>query len=106
VTIRVPAVAVLRKNLSTHKKGVKFSRVNVLTRDGFRCCYCGKKRGPRELNYDRSITSSLSTTNMTGTSRRPRASSGATVIRHATNSKRMACIRGAKGSRARGVTLE
>jgi 5-methylcytosine-specific restriction endonuclease McrA len=52
VTIRVPAVAVLRRNLSTHKKGVKFSRVNVLTRDGFRCCYCGKKRGPRELNYD------------------------------------------------------
>jgi 5-methylcytosine-specific restriction endonuclease McrA len=52
VTIRVPAVARLRKEMSMHKKGVKFSRVNVLTRDGFRCCYCGKRKGPRELNYD------------------------------------------------------
>jgi 5-methylcytosine-specific restriction endonuclease McrA len=52
VTIRIPAVARLRKELSTHKKGVKFSRVNVLTRDGFRCCYCGQTKSARELNYD------------------------------------------------------
>jgi 5-methylcytosine-specific restriction endonuclease McrA len=52
VTIRIPAVARLRKKLSTHKKGVKFSRINVLTRDGFRCCYCGHKKSARELNYD------------------------------------------------------
>jgi 5-methylcytosine-specific restriction endonuclease McrA len=52
VTIRIPAVARLRKALDTHKKGVKFSRVNVLTRDGFRCCYCGQKKSARELNYD------------------------------------------------------
>jgi 5-methylcytosine-specific restriction endonuclease McrA len=52
VTIRIPAVARLRKELSTHKKGVKFSRVNVLARDGFRCCYCGHKKSARELNYD------------------------------------------------------
>lgn len=35
-----------------YKRGVKFSRVNVLTRDGFRCCYCGHKKNARELNYD------------------------------------------------------
>jgi len=52
VTIRVPAVARLRKPMGLHKKGVKFSRLNVLTRDSFRCCYCGKRKGPRELNYD------------------------------------------------------
>jgi 5-methylcytosine-specific restriction endonuclease McrA len=52
VTIRIPAVARLRKELSAHKKGVKFSRVNVLTRDGFRCCYCGHRKSARELNYD------------------------------------------------------
>jgi 5-methylcytosine-specific restriction endonuclease McrA len=52
VAIRIPAVARLRKQLSTHKKGVKFSRVNILTRDGFRCCYCGHRKTPRELNYD------------------------------------------------------
>jgi 5-methylcytosine-specific restriction endonuclease McrA len=52
MTIRIPAVVRLRKELSTHKKGVKFSRLNVLTRDGFRCCYCGHKKSARELNYD------------------------------------------------------
>jgi 5-methylcytosine-specific restriction endonuclease McrA len=52
VTIRIPAVARLRKELGAHKRGVKFSRVNVLARDGFRCCYCGQKKSARELNYD------------------------------------------------------
>jgi 5-methylcytosine-specific restriction endonuclease McrA len=52
MTIRIPAVARLRKELGTHKKGVKFSRVNVLARDSFRCCYCGQKKRARELNYD------------------------------------------------------
>jgi len=35
-----------------HKNGVKFSRINVLTRDGMRCCYCGERKRPRDLNYD------------------------------------------------------
>jgi 5-methylcytosine-specific restriction endonuclease McrA len=26
--------------------------VNVLARDGFRCCYCGQTKSARELNYD------------------------------------------------------
>jgi 5-methylcytosine-specific restriction endonuclease McrA len=31
---------------------VRFSRVNVYTRDGFRCQYCGEKKEMRDLNYD------------------------------------------------------
>lgn len=52
LTLAVPAVMRLRKEISKWKSGVKFSRVNVYTRDGFRCCYCGHKKTTRELNYD------------------------------------------------------
>jgi len=52
ITIQMPAVVRLRSDVSLFKKGVKFSRINVLTRDGFRCCYCGKKKSSSELNYD------------------------------------------------------
>lgn len=52
VTIQMPAVVRLRRDISMFKKGVKFSRINVLTRDGFRCCYCGAKKADHELNYD------------------------------------------------------
>jgi len=52
VTIQVPAVARLKKEVSLFKKGVKFSRINVMVRDGFRCCYCNEKKMIRELNYD------------------------------------------------------
>ena len=31
---------------------VRFSRINVFLRDGFRCQYCGAKRPAGELNYD------------------------------------------------------
>jgi 5-methylcytosine-specific restriction endonuclease McrA len=52
ITIHVPAVVRLKRDISMYKKGVKFSRINVLTRDGFRCCYCGHKKPHEELNYD------------------------------------------------------
>jgi len=52
VTLQVPAVVRLHKMVHMHKNGVKFSRINVLTRDGMRCCYCGERKKPRELNYD------------------------------------------------------
>lgn len=64
LTLQIPAVMRLRKTLSMNKKGVKFSRINVLTRDGQRCCYCGLKKQIRELNYDHVI---------------PRSRGGATV---------------------------
>ena len=52
LVIRVPAVMRLTEYHGTLKRGVKFSRVNVFTRDGFRCQYCGERKPSKELNYD------------------------------------------------------
>lgn len=52
--VRVPAVIRLLGKIGK-KKVVKFSRINVLTRDKFACQYCGAKHSPRELNYDHVI---------------------------------------------------
>jgi 5-methylcytosine-specific restriction endonuclease McrA len=51
----IPAVIQLRQPVATMKKGVKFSRINVFTRDGFKCQYCGDRKTMRELNYDHVI---------------------------------------------------
>lgn len=51
-SMKMPAVARLVKNVAPTKRGVKFSRMNVLTRDKFTCQYCGRKLPMRELNYD------------------------------------------------------
>ncbi len=48
----LPAVARLRKTVASVKKGMKFSRVNVFSRDGFKCQYCGEKKLMKQLNYD------------------------------------------------------
>jgi len=52
VTFRIPCVARIKSAVPANKKGVKFSRINVLTRDGFQCQYCGNRFPRRELNYD------------------------------------------------------
>jgi len=52
--VRVPAVIRLLGKVG-RKKAVKFSRINVLTRDNFSCQYCGEKKLMRELNYDHVI---------------------------------------------------
>ena len=52
VTFDMPAVVRLRKSPPTIRKAIKFSRLNVFTRDRFSCCYCGVKKGFKELNYD------------------------------------------------------
>ena len=51
----LPSVARLRKSMQGFKRGIKFSRVNVFTRDGFCCQYCGTHKPARELNYDHVI---------------------------------------------------
>lgn len=51
----IPAVLQLREAVKPFKKGVKFSRINVFTRDGFRCQYCGGRFMMRQLNYDHVI---------------------------------------------------
>jgi 5-methylcytosine-specific restriction endonuclease McrA len=52
ITMNVPAVVRSKKATPRMKKAVKFSRINVYTRDGFRCQYCGVKKPVDELNYD------------------------------------------------------
>ena len=52
VRLQIPAVVRLTREMHANKRGVKFSRANVYTRDGHRCCYDGKKYAPRDLNYD------------------------------------------------------
>jgi 5-methylcytosine-specific restriction endonuclease McrA len=52
--IRVPAVIRLLGKIGK-KKVVKFSRINVLTRDKFACQYCGAKHNMRDLNFDHVI---------------------------------------------------
>ena len=55
-TLRTPAVVRLWLHVSggsvSTKNKVRFSRMNVFTRDGFRCQYCGERKGIDELNYD------------------------------------------------------
>lgn len=51
VVLKVPAVVRLLRAVS-RKKAVKFSRMNVLTRDQWTCQYCGRKLPTRRLNYD------------------------------------------------------
>jgi 5-methylcytosine-specific restriction endonuclease McrA len=48
----LPSVACLKRPPPGHKNGVKFSRINVMTRDNFTCQYCGRRLPMRELNYD------------------------------------------------------
>jgi 5-methylcytosine-specific restriction endonuclease McrA len=50
--IKVPAVVRLRKAFRRHAKPVKFSRVNIYARDGYRCQYCGTKCTIDGLTYD------------------------------------------------------
>lgn len=48
----MPAVIRMKKYVRTDKQKVKFSRVNVFGRDGFKCCYCSESLPPSHLTYD------------------------------------------------------
>lgn len=52
VTMGKPAVIRLRKKHRMVQSGVKFSRQNVFTRDGFRCQYCARRLPVSKLTYD------------------------------------------------------
>lgn len=49
--IKMPAVVRLLSRVR-RKKAVRFSRINVLTRDDWTCQYCGRRLATRKLNYD------------------------------------------------------
>jgi 5-methylcytosine-specific restriction endonuclease McrA len=53
-SIKMPSVVRLLRAVRG-KRGVKFSRINVATRDGFRCQYCGHRLPLGELTYDHVI---------------------------------------------------
>jgi len=57
LTLRMPAVVRLLRKVA-RKKAVKFSRMNVLTRDDWTCQYCGKHLPTHKLNYDHVIPKS------------------------------------------------
>jgi 5-methylcytosine-specific restriction endonuclease McrA len=52
IVVRIPAVVRLRKAFRRFAKPVKFSRVNIYARDGYRCQYCGAKCATDQLTYD------------------------------------------------------
>lgn len=54
VTYNIPAVIRLKTSvgLKRTKRGLKFSRSNLFSRDSFTCQYCGVKKGFKQLNYD------------------------------------------------------
>lgn len=54
ITIKMPAVVRLLRAIQD-RRGVKFSRINVATRDGFRCQYCRRKYPLSGLTYDHVI---------------------------------------------------
>lgn len=52
LVIKIPAVARLIRAFRRRPKELKFSRVNVYGRDGYRCQYCGERCSMSELTYD------------------------------------------------------
>jgi 5-methylcytosine-specific restriction endonuclease McrA len=55
IMIQVPAVVRLRRAFRRHARPVKFSRVNIYARDGYRCQYCGVRCTIDRLTYDHVI---------------------------------------------------
>ncbi len=52
IVVGVPAVVRLRRHVAGIRRGVKFSRANVFSRDGYACQYCGMKKPRSELSFD------------------------------------------------------
>jgi len=54
VTRHVPMPAVVRvlRRFRRDRQAIRFSRVNVYTRDGFACQYCGARMATEELTFD------------------------------------------------------
>jgi 5-methylcytosine-specific restriction endonuclease McrA len=50
--IAMPAVVRLLARVRRRKSALRFSRLNILARDGWRCQYCGARKAVADLNYD------------------------------------------------------
>lgn len=53
--IQLPAVVRLQRQTPAVKRRIRFSRNNVYARDGFCCCYCGRRFPVSQLTYDHVI---------------------------------------------------
>lgn len=51
-SMKLPAVLRIVRSTAPRKKQSKFSRVNVYTRDAYRCQYCGNAFKGSQLTYD------------------------------------------------------
>lgn len=51
-SLPMPAVIRMRKKVSASRYRIRFSRLNVFMRDGFRCMYCGTACRTPELTFD------------------------------------------------------
>lgn len=58
ITIKCPAVVRLLKYVRRKQDRMKFSRLNVFSRDNFTCQYCGLQPGTPELTYDHVVPKS------------------------------------------------
>jgi 5-methylcytosine-specific restriction endonuclease McrA len=58
ITIKMPSVVRLLHRVRGKKQAVKFSRINVATRDKFTCQYCDTKMTLSKLTYDHVIPKS------------------------------------------------
>ena len=52
IVIKIPAVVRLINKFKLRRQPVKFSRINVYARDGFKCQYCGHKFKMDDLTFD------------------------------------------------------
>jgi 5-methylcytosine-specific restriction endonuclease McrA len=50
--IQLPSVVKLRSAVPRVHRTVRFGRMSIYLRDGFRCGYCNKRHPPEELTYD------------------------------------------------------
>jgi 5-methylcytosine-specific restriction endonuclease McrA len=48
----VPAVIAIKKHIKRDYNAVPFNRKNVLSRDDYRCQYCGEQNEPHHLTFD------------------------------------------------------
>ena len=57
ITLKLPAVMRLLRlvRLKDSHRAVKFSRINIFTRDGYVCQYCNKKHRTEDLTFDHII---------------------------------------------------
>jgi len=58
LTMKLPAVIRLVSSFKKSKKSLRFSRINIYTRDKYTCQYCSMKGGMKEFTFDHVVPKS------------------------------------------------